>query len=140
MSDKLIEEVSDDFYIETEGHPDCCGRSHIYGFADKGALQHGHGFHFPLTDKGRKALRKAVKNALGEAASENLSGWHNPNRRKYGHVVEVTLTDSQAEIWEEALLYYGFKQVARWRNHKSGNFVRSYFNNIGRSEVRRKLR
>ena len=126
----------DPIFLDTCEHADCCGRSHLYNFPDRNTLFYSWDIprDEPLDGKAKKLLKEAVKDGLQEAFDGNCKG-----KKGNGHVVEVTLTDSQAETWEETLLSFGFDKVMRFRNHKSGNHVNVYLNDIGRYAVRRKI-
>lgn len=131
--------------FEHEDHPDCCGRSHIYNFPSRWDIfiqyYDDEGTKVETADDVPKAffdrsVKDALKYALNSFGGNGTKA--SPWRKDVGHVIEVTLTDSQATDWEPSLLKYGFKKVWRWRNHKSGNFVNSYMVDVGK--VKSKLR
>lgn len=127
---------TDPIYLDTCEHADCCGRSHVFNFPARNSLFYSWDIprDQPLDAKAKKMLKQAVKDGLQQAYEDNCNG-----KKGNGHVVEVTLTDRQAEVWEEFLLGFGFDKVMRFRNHKSGNYVTIYLNDIGRYAVRRKI-
>lgn len=117
-------EYFDEF--ELSDHADCCGRSHIFGFPDKMELRDDYGLK--VTDR---MLNRSIKEILKGIRYHLFHPYPTTNISRIGHVVEVTLTDNQAKLWEPSLLKYGFEKVIRFKNHRSGNFVNVYLVDVG---------
>lgn len=96
---------------------ECCGASHVYGFdfrADKDRLRHAIESTINSTEQPH-----IYENEMCREEGEPLS---NPYRGRFGHLIEVVLTDEQMMEWASTLKEYGFRLGPRWLNDNSGNY------------------
>ena len=96
-------------YYEHGGN--CCGISHI--------------FNFPH-DADEAWLNRQIFKAIEEIESDNQwsvdEGTRTRWKGKFGHAIEVCLTDDQMMVWAETLKKKGFRLGLRWLNDNSGNY------------------
>jgi len=89
----------------------CCGISHVYWFPERAD---------------EAWLDREIKGAIGDIEWENQVdvevGDRQRWRGKFGHAIEVCLTDDQMMVWAETLKKKGFKLGLRWLNDSSGNY------------------
>lgn len=104
---------------------ECCGVSHVLNFpyrADRAEL-----------DRYVKRAIEATEEPARENVEEDLKAYReNPEywgelrphtiRGKFGHLIEVCLTDDQMAEWASTLKEYGFRLGPRWLNDNSGNY------------------
>ncbi len=89
----------------------CCGISHVHSFP-------------PRADS--NWLDREMARAVEEIEEKNRlyveEGLRQMWRGKFGHAIEVCLTDDQMIVWAETLKKKGFKLGLRWLNDNSGNY------------------
>lgn len=96
-------------YLELGGN--CCGISHVYDFpirADAAWLDR-------QIEGATDLIREENEIAVEEG---DRTRW----RGKFGHAIEICLTDSQMKEWAPTLKAKGFKLGLRWLNDNSGNY------------------
>ena len=89
----------------------CCGISHVYNFpatVDEAWLNR----------EMREAIEDVEQEAQERVEDEDLKKW----KGKFGHAIEVCLTDDQMMVWAATLKKKGFKLGLRWLNDNSGNY------------------
>jgi aryl carrier-like protein len=89
----------------------CCGISHV--------------FYFPLQSDLtwlNTQIQWATQDTLADNEELVESGDRQRWRGKFGHAIEVCLTDDQMMVWAETLKKKGFKLGLRWLNDNSGNY------------------
>ena len=96
-------------YYEHGGN--CCGISHVFDFPDEADMSW---------------LNSQILWATEEIEDENEQAVEYGNRKrwrgKFGHAIEVCLTDDQMVVWAATLKKKGFKLGLRWLNDNSGNY------------------
>lgn len=89
----------------------CCGISHVYNFparADAAWLD----CEIELATEGILLDNEDIAEERGQ------KHW----RGKFGHAIEICLTDDQMKEWSPTLKAKGFKLGLRWLNDNSGNY------------------
>lgn len=102
---------------------ECCGVSHVFNFANAG-------FRATAGDK-RRWLDRQIEAAVNYRRQDNLDENQNTGeftvqmwgRGKFGHLIEVCLTDNQMMEWAPILKEKGFRIAQRFKNDNSGNYV-----------------
>src|SRR5688572_27900996 len=103
-------------YVEHGGN--CCGASHVYNFSHV------------VDEREILFLDEAIRNAIEtveEGALDNCPWDEDTDQpivpwKKFGHLIEVVLTDQQMVNWAATLKAKGFKLHRRWKNDNSGNY------------------
>lgn len=90
---------------------ECCGISHVHDFPDRANARW-------LDDQIDLAISEVEDAAIDRAYFDG----EKKRRGKFGHAIEVVLTDDQMIVWAETLKKKGFKLGLRWLNDNSGNY------------------
>ncbi len=90
----------------------CCGVSHLWDFG-------------PCNDRALRELDRILASYSNtrDVYEEIDDGYGRHRQTKFGHLLEVTLTDDQMEDWAQELKKRKFKLCDRWKNDNSGNAV-----------------
>jgi len=89
----------------------CCGISHVYWFPED---VNETWLNQQMTD----AIEEVEDLATAQVERGGLTAW----KGKFGHAIEVCLTDDQMVVWAVTLKKKGFKLGLRWLNNNSGNY------------------
>lgn len=97
----------------------CCGITHIFSF---------HPVNVNSERQGLDRLKRLLTTITEELEEENMEydevgNETKPWRGRFGHLVEIALTDQQMMVWAPHLKVLGFKLCDRFRNDNSGNVV-----------------
>lgn len=90
---------------------ECCGISHVHDFPMRADAVW-------LDRQINRATKEVQEGAQDRVDEDSLEPW----RGKFGHAIEVCLTDDQMIVWAETLKKKGFKLGLRWLNDNSGNY------------------
>jgi len=89
----------------------CCGISHVSNFPTRLDEEW-------LYREMQEAVEETESGARYAVQEGGLKKW----KGKFGHAIEVCLTDDQMVVWAETLKKKGFKLGLRWLNDNSGNY------------------
>ena len=92
----------------------CCGVSHVCEFPSRADAR--------WLDREVKQAIEYVEEGRREYF-EDIGRTVNWKEGKFGHLIEVCLTDNQMVEWAQTLKEYGFRLGPRWLNDNSGNYV-----------------